>query len=221
MDETLQLPRTAADRTAVERPVGVRRVLLDSGYSLSAFFVAIPALVLVTVGLALGAGLLVLLAGFFVLMVTMYVARGFAYAERARLRSLKGVDDPTPTYVVPSGGAGPLRRALTTLRDPQSWLDVVWALVGWVTATVAFAVTLAWWAAAAGGLSYWYWERFIDFGADNTTLAELLDLGEGRTPEIWLNLAIGVVALITLPLVTRLVAALHAGLARLLLTSRD
>ncbi|MCW2766014.1 MAG: hypothetical protein JWO11_1973 [Nocardioides sp.] len=220
MNETLQLPRAAAARPATERPAGVRRVLLDSGYSLSAFFLAIPALVVVSVGLALGAGLLVLLAGFFVLMATTYVARGFAHAERARLRSMKGVDDPTPTYVVAREGAGPLRRALTSLRDPQSWLDVVWALVGWVTATIAFAVTLAWWAAAAGGLSYWYWQRFIDFGEDNTTLAELLDLGKGRTPEIWLNLAIGVVALITLPLVTRLVAALHAGLARLLLTTR-
>jgi hypothetical protein len=220
MDETLQLPRTTARPTVVERPAGVRRVLLDSGYSISAFFLAIPALVLVTVGLALGAGLLILVAGFFVLMVTTYVARGFAYAERARLRSMKGVDDPTPTYAVSQAGAGPLRRALTALRDPQSWLDVVWALVGWVTATFAFAVTLAWWAAAAGGLSYWYWERFIDFGPNNTTLAELTGLGEGRTPEIWLNLAIGTFALITIPLATRLVAALHAGLARMLLTSR-
>jgi hypothetical protein len=218
MNETLQLTRPA--RPVVETPFGLRRVLLDSGYGLSAFFIAIPALIVVAVGLALGLGLLVLLAGFLILLVTMYVARGFAHAERFRLRTMKGFDEPAPTYVVAPEGAGPLRRALTTLRDPQAWLDVVWALTGWITATVAFSVTLVWWAAAAGGLSYWYWQRFIDFGPDNMTLAELLDLGEGRTPELWLNLAIGVFALITLPLATRLVAALHAGFARMLLTSR-
>lgn len=201
------------------RPTGVRRVLLDSGYSLSAFFLAIPALVLVAVGLGLGVGLVVLLAGFFVLTATAYVARGFAHAERFRLRSMQGYAAPTPAYLVARPGDGPLRRAVTVLRDPRSWLEVVWALTGWVTASLAFALTLAWWAAAAGGLSYWYWQRFIDFDEDSVTLAELLDLGEGRTPEIWLNLTIGVVALVTLPLVTRLVAATHAGLARLLLAT--
>lgn len=219
MDETLRLPRTPAPDRVSEPPTGVRRVLLDSGYAFSAFFLGIPALVLVTVGLAAGLGLLILLAGFFVLMVTAYVARGFAHAERVRLRSMKGFTDASPAYLRPREGAGPLRRALTPLGDPQSWRDLVWCLTGWITGTFAFAVTVAWWAAAAGGLSYWYWQRFIDFGPDNTTLAELLDLGEGRTPEIWLNLSIGIFALITLPLATRLVAALHAGLARLLLTS--
>jgi hypothetical protein len=208
MDETEALP-----------PTGVRRVLLDSGYSLSAFVIAVPGLVLGSVGLALGAGLVVLLAGFFVLQVTVHVARGFAVAERARLRWMKGLAAPAPSYAVAREGAGALRRALAVLADLQSWRDLVWLLVGWVTATVAFAVTLAWWAAAAGGLSYWVWERFIPYDEhDSTTLAELMGLGEGRTPEIWLNLSIGVVALVTLPLVTRLAAATHAGLARLLLT---
>jgi hypothetical protein len=200
-------------------PTGVRRVLLDSGYSLSAFFLALPAVVLAAVGLALGAGLVVLLAGFFVLALTMHVARGFASAERSRLRSMKGCADPAPSYAVPVAGAGPLRRALTVLRDPQSWRDLVWSLTGWVTGTLAFALTLTWWAAAAGGLTYWSWERLIPYDEqDGTTLAELVGLGEGRTPETWLNLTIGIVALLTLPLVTRLAAATHAGLARMLLT---
>lgn len=207
------------ERTTPSPPTGARRVLLDSGYSVSAFFLALPAVVLAAVGLALGAGLAVLLAGFFLLALTMYVARGFASAERSRLRSMKGFADGAPSYVTPSATAGPLRRALTVLRDPQSWRDLVWSLTGWITGSLAFALTVTWWAAAAGGLSYWYWERFIPYDEqDNTTLAELIGLGEGRTPEIWLNLTIGIVAVLTLPLVTRLAAATHAGLARMLLT---
>ena len=44
-------------------PRGVRRVLLDSGYALSAFLLALPAFVLVVVDLGLGVGLVVLVGG--------------------------------------------------------------------------------------------------------------------------------------------------------------
>ncbi|MDP2773575.1 MAG: hypothetical protein Q8O61_08450 [Nocardioides sp.] len=50
-------------------PTGVRRVLLDSGNTFSAFVIALPASVLVVVVLAVGLGLSV-------------VARGFAGLER-------------------------------------------------------------------------------------------------------------------------------------------
>lgn len=202
------------------RPSGVRRVLLDSGYALSAFFLALPAFVLAVTLLATGLGLLVIVGGVLLLTLAVLVARGFARVERLRLRAMLGRPAATPDYLCPQAGDGFWRRMLTPLRDPQSWLDVVWSLVGLVTGTVAFAVTLTWWALAAGGLTYWIWERFIPFGEDNVTLAELLGLGEGRTPEIWLNLAIGAAALITLPLVVRLVAVVHGSLASVLLSSR-
>ena len=97
----------------------------------------------------------------------------------------------------------------------------MWCLVGLVTGTVAFSLALAWWAAAAGGLTYWFWERWIPYDPDeNTTLAELLGFGEGRHPEIVLNLVIGAVALLTLPLVVRFAAALHGSLAHVMLSSR-
>jgi signal transduction histidine kinase len=127
----------------------------------------------------------------------------------------------TPTYVCAREGAGFWRRSLTPLRDPQSWLDVLWCLLGLVTGTIAFVLTLVWWAVAAGGLTYWFWQMFIPYNpADNTTLAELIGFGEGRGPEIVLNLVLGVVALLTLPLVVRFAAACHGSLASVLLSSR-
>ena len=72
------------------RPRGVRRVLLDSGYALSAFFLALPAFVLVVVNLALGIGLIVLVGGLLLLWVAVMVARGFARLERIRLRGMLG-----------------------------------------------------------------------------------------------------------------------------------
>jgi signal transduction histidine kinase len=110
---------------------------------------------------------------------------------------------------------------LLPLRDPQSWLDVVWCLVSLVTGTLAFAVTVAWWAMALGGLTYWFWQMWIPYDpSENTTLAELIGLGEGRATESVLNFVIGVLALATLPFAVRLVAVVNAALASVLLSSR-
>ena len=128
----------------------------------------------------------------------------------------------TPAYLCPRPEDGFWRKALLPLRDAQSWLDVrVVRWSGWSPARSAFALAVAWWAAAAGGLTYWFWERWIPYDPDeNTTLAELLGFGEGRHPEIVLNLVIGAFALLTLPLVMRFAAALHGSLAHVLLSSR-
>jgi signal transduction histidine kinase len=196
-------------------------VFLDSGYALSAFFLALPAFVLVVVDLALGIGLAVLVGGLLLLWVGVMVARGFARFERIRLRGMLGKRAATPAYLCPRPEDGFWRKALLPLRDAQSWLDVVWCLVGLITGTIAFSLALAWWAAAAGGLTYWFWERWIPYDPDdNKTLAELLGFGEGRHPEIVLNLVIGAFALLTLPLVVRFAAALHGSLAHVLLSSR-
>jgi Putative sensor len=133
------------------------------------------------------------------------------------MRSLLGWDAPAPSYVAPSGSR--VRRILTPLRDPQCWLDVVWGVVGLVTGTIAFVLALTWWAGALGGLSYWFWERFVPQG-DDVTLASLVGLGDGRGADIALTSVIGAVAALTLPLVVRFASVLDGSVARVLLCSR-
>ena len=226
MTDRLTLPMTDTSLRAPvwrepSRPRGVRRFVLESGYALSALFLALPAFIVVVTDLALGIGLAVLVGGVLLLWVAVMVARGFARFERIRLRGMLGKPAETPAYLCPQPEDSFWRKALLPLRDAQSWLDVVWCLVGLVTGSIAFALTLAWWAAAVGGLSYWFWQRWIPYDQhDNTTLAELLGFGEGRHPEIVLNLVLGAVALLTLPLVVRFSAALHGSLAHVLLSSR-
>jgi signal transduction histidine kinase len=219
MTETVTMP-TQFPLEAPARPRGVRRVLYDTGYNLSAFVIALCAFVVVLVDIALGVSLSILIGGVLLIPVGIMVARGFARFERIRMRGMLGKDVAAPRYLCAPAGAGFWRRMLTPLKDPQSWLDVVWALVGLVTGTVAFALAVTWWAAAAGGLTYWFWQRWIPESPDESGLAELLGLGEGRTPEIWLNLAIGAVALLTLPAVMRFAAVVHSSLASVLLSSR-
>jgi signal transduction histidine kinase len=132
-----------------------------------------------------------------------------------------GKPAPTPAYTCAPDGASFWRRALTPLRDAQSWLDVLWCLVGLVTAAVAFSLALAWTAAAASGLTYWFWQRWLPAPrSQDFVLAEELGLGDTRTAESLLYLGFGVVALLTLPLVVRFAAALHGSLAHALLSSR-
>ncbi|MDH2415533.1 sensor histidine kinase [Nocardioides sp. CER19] len=205
---------------ATPRTSWVQRILLDTVYSFSALFVAVPFFVLVVTGLALSAGLAVLLIGVPVLTATVYVARANAFFERLRLQGMMRWAAPTPTYVRAPEGAGFWRRSVAPLRDPQSWLDVLWSVVSLVTGTVAFSVAVAWWAGALGGLTYWFWQRWIPESPDEHGLAYVLGFGDTRTAESWVNLAGGAVLLVTLPLAVRAVALLHGRLAGALLCSR-
>jgi len=197
---------------------GVRRVLLDSAYAFTAFPISLAAFVVVVPVLATGAGSSVLGVGLVLMVPAVLIARGFAMVERVRLRGMVGRPAPEPRHLRTREGEGVVRRVLTPLRDPQSWLDVVWSLTGLLTGTIAFSVAVAWWSAIGGGLTYWYWERFLPH--DDTTLASLTGLGEGRGPEIVLHTGFGVFALLTLPWMMRAAATTHAGLASVLLCGR-
>lgn len=222
MNETVQIPtshRPAAQRAGLVRPSLAQRLMRDSAYCLTALPIGILTFTVVVTGLAAGVGLFAVWVGLPVLVGTVLLARAFAHLERLRLRSLQDLEAPVPAYRAAEPGSSVLRRLFTPLRDPQSWLDAGWGVVGLFTGLVAFVVTVAWWSAAAGGLTYWFWQQWIPTG-DGTTLAELIGVGEGRTAEIWLNLGIGVAMLVTLPLMVRAVAVLHGGTAHALLNGR-
>jgi signal transduction histidine kinase len=169
--------------------------------------------------LSLGLSTAILVGGIFVLSAAVLVARGFARVERMRLRSMLGKPALSPAYQRAPEGSGLLRRAVTPLKDPQSWLDVLWSLVSFVTGTTVFALVVAWWSAALGGVTFWFWQRWLPEGEYNG-LSDLIGLGSTRDDEIWVNLVVGAVALLLLPLVMRFAAALHGGLAHVLLSSR-
>lgn len=196
------------------------RVLLDSLYGFSAIFVVWVFFALTVAGLALSAGLAIVVIGPLVLVGTTYVARTHAFFERLRLQGMLHRPAPTPTYLRAPADGGFWRRALTSLRDPQSWLDVLWSLISPITGTAAFVVVVTWWAGILGGLTYWFWQRYLPDGDGHHGLAWLLGLGDSRTAESLLNLVVGGLLLVTLPAVMRGVALLHGGLATALLCSR-
>jgi hypothetical protein len=187
------------------------RVADSAGYVLTGFPIAVPAFVLMVTGLAVGLGTLPIMIGVGVLAVTLGIAKAFAGLERTRLDALFGHRVPRPAYREPRGGV--VGRALSAGADPRRWLDLAHGLIGFPIAVASFAVVVAWFAAAASGLSYVLWEWSVRRGPDDHSLAYFLGLGDGRLPDILITTGLGALAAVTLPWVIRGCAAVQAGVA--------
>ena len=203
---TEALPVPAAPRLRVGR---------SAGYVFTGFPLAVATFVLLIAGFAVGIGTLAITIGIFVLAGTLAAARTLARVERFRLDALLGVRTPRPAYRTPRGGR--LGRAVSAGADPRRWLDLLHGIIAFPVAVATFAIVVAWFAAAIGGLGYVLWEWSLPRGDDSHSLAYYVGLGNGRTADILLMTGIGAVAALTLPWVVRGCAAVQAGLAWALL----
>lgn len=194
----------------------LRRLGRDTLYVVAGFPLAVLAFSVVLTGLAASLGLLVTLLGIPLGVLTLLAARGFAAVERARLQLLGS------SPLAPAGHRRPRdsgwRGLLQRLRDPQSWLDVLHALVGFPLAVVTFAVAVVWWAGTLGGLTYWFWSLYLPPNEDGGGLAWLLGY-EQPWAETVLNTLLGLLFAITLVPVLHGCAAVQSGLARSLVAN--
>lgn len=193
----------------------LRRLGRDTLYVLPGFPLAVMAFVVVLVGLVASLGLLVTLLGVPLGVLTLLAARGFAAVERSRLQLLDGAPLPPAGHRREPGGGW--RGLLRRLRDPQSWLDALHALVGFPVAVVTFVVVLTWWAGVLGGLTYWFWSRYLPED-DAGGLAFLLGF-EQPWAETVLMTGSGLLLLLTLVPVVRGCAVVQSGLARALVAN--
>src|SRR5690348_1695902 len=95
-DDVVAEPVTVDDDCAVPWP---QRVLLDTVYVVTAFPTAWAFFVLVVTGLALSAGLAVVVGGVLMLPVVVMLARGNAFLERLRVRGMLRRAARTPAYL--------------------------------------------------------------------------------------------------------------------------
>jgi signal transduction histidine kinase len=197
---------------------GVRQVGVDTAYLILGFPVALAGFVVVLTLFATGAGMLVTVVGIPIMVGAVYAARGFADVERLRVRPVLRRDAPRPRYRRAGPDAGLWRTLLTPLADGQSWLDLLHAILSWILVTIGFSVAVTWWAGALGGLTYSLWAWSIPRGSDSQDLNVLLGLPDTYRAQFWLNLAIGLFFLVTLPFVVRGFALLSAQFSRALLS---
>ena len=174
------------------------------------FAVYLPAFIVCTTLFSLGVGLAVLGVGVLILVGCLVVA-GWSARMSRYLLAYAGIELPPTHY--PAAGPG-VRGTLRRLGHAQSWRDLLHVLVNFVLATFSFSVAVSWVVSGPGGLTYWFWSRWLP--EDNQGLPDLLGF-PGRFADITFNTVLGVIVLVTTPLVLRGLVQLHAAVARALL----
>ncbi|WP_049567265.1 sensor histidine kinase [Nonomuraea sp. SBT364] len=196
----------------------MRRVLLDTRYTLVGFPTTVIGFAVALAGLAAGVGSAVVWIGVPVLAGTLMAARGFADAERGWLSDVLKRPPVRPRYKPAPAGAGRFRRIVNPLTSGQSWLDLLHAIVNFPPALLAFVLTLVFWALPITGLTYPIYGLITSRIENNVELPELLGLGEGYLVNSIFYVALGLLFLLIMPFTVRGAALLRAGLGRALLT---
>ncbi|PSL38399.1 signal transduction histidine kinase [Labedella gwakjiensis] len=186
----------------------------ELGYLLPTLPVVIFGLVVTWALVSLGLGTVIIYVGIFVLFAALYVGRGFGAFELLRLRGAGTAPIEDPRWPV-RASEGFWKNLVRPFTDPHSWLHLVHTgIVNPIVGTVTWSLTIAWVSGAIGGLlswvlpgrrGNWVWIEQTFPGADP------------RAVDIVLQLAIGLVFLVTLPFVTRGLTLAHHGVARLML----
>ncbi len=205
-------PSAAEGPVVYGRPLGevLAQTGRDSVFLLVAFPVALASFILLVTGVSLAIGLAVVWVGIPIGAATLGLAVGFEKLERTRLAA-RGTS-LAPVVYAPVPGVG-LRAQLQRMADPKRWAAVLHGVLVLVVSTFTWSVLVTWWAGALGGLTYWFWERWLP--EDNTGLADLLAL---PITDAQVNLVLGVAFALTLPPVTAWCTRLHVVLATWLLT---
>ena len=196
----------------------LRQLGVDTGYVLFGFPLAVVSFSVIVTGLSAGVGLLVVFVGVPVLVGSVFIARVFADIERFRYAAVLRQPRTRPAYRKAAPDAGWWRRLVAPLGDGQSWLDLTHAIARFPIAVATFVVVVSWWAVAIAGTLTIAWDWAIPRGPDNTSLAQLVGLGDSVVARIGFQTVVGLLCLITLPFIVRACALLEAGFARILLT---
>lgn len=196
----------------------MRRVLLDTRYTLVGFPTAVIGFVIMLAGFAAGVGTTIVWVGVPLLAATLLAARGFADAERGWLSDVLKRPPVRPRYKPAPAGAGRFRRLVNPMTSGQSWLDLLHGIVNLPFAIVSFVLTVVFWAVPLAGLTYPLYGLITSRIPGNVELPELLGLGSGYTVNSFYYVSLGLIFMLILPFAVRGSALLRAGLGRALLT---
>ncbi|MGW0805888.1 sensor histidine kinase [Nonomuraea sp. NPDC002799] len=196
----------------------MRRVLLDTRYTLVGFPTTIIGFVLMIAGFAAGVGTAVVWIGVPLLAGTVLVARGFADAERGWLSDVLSRPPVRPRYKPAPQGAGRFRRLVNPLASGQSWLDLLHGILNLPFAIIAFVLTVVFWAIPLAALTWPLYGIITSRIPGNVELPELLGFGDGYLVTSVFYVCLGLVFAVIMPFAVRGAALIRAGLGRALLT---
>ncbi len=195
----------------------------------------LPTLPIVVAGISIlasvfftGVGMIAIVFGIFVIVASLFIARGFGMFELIRLR---GAGFPTITApkwdrVAPSGGW--FTKLIAPTIDGHYWLYLLHGMiVNPIVGIISWTLTITWVSTALGGLSYWFWARFIPNGdRDWSFFGVTSEFFTGQAANVdpyvgdsILFLITGVIFTATLPFVTRGLTWVHYAIARGMLSA--
>jgi signal transduction histidine kinase len=216
--ENMSTAPTLAGTAQPERTEFLRQLVIDTGYTLLGFPLAVASFSVIVTGMSAGLSTLVIVVGLPILAGTLFVARFFADIERLRVPAVLRRPRTRPAYRAAQQGAGVWKRIVTPLTQTQFWFDLAHGILHFPIAVTTFSIVVTWWAAAIGGTLTIAWDWSIPRGPDNRSLAQLIGLGDSTFARVGLQTAIGLVCLISLPVVVRGCALISAVFSRFLLT---
>lgn len=210
--------RTTPAPPAAPRGEVRRRTLREAAYLVCDLPVVILAFTAAMVGIAGSSALIT--APLFIPLVGIWL-RVLAGTERRLQHGFLGTDFPEPVYATdfPSTGstAGDIWRRVT---DPQTWLEIVWGVVGFVVGLTTWVLTVSFGAAAVAGLTSPLWFPLVHALPGQSGLSELLLGQDSFWFDLMVNLLGGVVGLVMFVVVAKVGSALQSNLFAALLGSR-
>ena len=194
-------------------------LLLSGPLSLLAFYLLVPLT-------ALGVVTTIIWVGLLLLIIDLSIAGGFANFARLAVARVDGREPVPGGYLEPEPGASARRRLFQRLRDPQRWMDLLWAVIYFPVSLITWIISVVWLALAVAGLLAPIADIILDLVLDPVVgqrqgLAHLLGLQPELLWDIGFNLTCGIVFSLTAPAVLRGLAAMQTGLTRAMLSWRS
>ncbi len=196
-----------------------RGVPLELGFLLLALPVALVGFAVSITLLWTGIGTLVtFFIGVFVLIGSLYVARGFGTLELLRLEWAGQAGIQHPKWQAARAHSGFWGWLRSLFANGHYWLYLLHtAVVNFVISLISWTVTIAWLSVALSGVTAWFWE-LIFRGRTPATLVVGQIAGDGAryspgATTLVLSTLLGIFATVTLPFVTRALITLHRLIA--------
>jgi signal transduction histidine kinase len=186
--------------------------------------IAIVGLVLISTMFFTGLGLIFIVFGIFIVVASLFIARGFGTLELVRLRWAGRREIAQPEWDHADRNQGFWRTMFAPFIDGHYWLYLLHGLViNPIISIVTWSLTVAWTSVALGGTTGWIWQRFIPENDRGLWLHDvILDfLFPGNTFDIdpivgerIFEFIVGLIFLALLPFVFRGLTLLHDVVAR-------
>ncbi len=200
-----------------------RRVPRELGFLLLTLPIIAAAISVLSSVFLAGVGTVAVFVGLFIIVLALYIARGFGTLELQRLH-WAGQPAITPPKWAPDGETStPLRAIFGPLVNGHYWLYLLHGMiVNVILGLASWFVTSLWLAGSLYGLTYWFWGRYVP---NDNLVTRLFDItidwiAPGNTLSVGplvgksdFMLILGVILLLTLPLITRMLVLMHQGVA--------